>query len=116
MKNKNNISLVSIKLNKEIAFLLSHSKKIKSQGFDLWMKEHKDKQTIFYALLVTKNVFKLAVVRNKIKRIIRHALQLSTIPGGLSLLIKPNSNFDVIPFSNQLKKFEVNFYKRYVNF
>lgn len=116
MKNKSNILLVSIKLNKEIVFLLNHSKKIKTQGFDLWMKEHKDKQTIFYALLVTKNAFKLAVARNRIKRLIRHALQLSTISGGLSLLIKPNSNFDVIPFSNQLKKLESNFYKHYVNF
>lgn len=116
MKNKNNILLVSIKLNKEIVFLLGHSKKIKAQGFDLWMKEHKDKQTIFYALLVSKNVFKLAVVRNKIKRLIRCALQLSTIPGGISLLIKPNSNFDVIPFSNQLKKLEPSSCKYYVNF
>lgn len=116
MKNKNNVSLVSIKLNKDIVFLLNHTKKIKTKGFNLWVKKHDDKQTIFYALLVSKNVFKLAVKRNKIKRIIRNALQASTISGGFSLLIKPNINFDVILFCDQLKKLESDSYKHYVNF
>lgn len=116
MKNKNNVSLVSIRTNKEIVAVLQHSHKVKTREFNLWWQKHNDEQTIFYALLVTKSAFKLAVMRNKIKRIIRNALQLSTISGGFSLLVKPTVDFQAVSFCEQLKKIGNNSYKRYVNF
>ena len=115
MKSKNAIKLVSLKLNKDIAKVLHKGKKITLKNSNIWLAKSINETTFKYALLVNKSYFKLAVTRNKIKRILRSLLQEIVTTGGLIFLIRPTSNF--INFSyNQNKHFFIEVFKRYANF
>ncbi len=115
MKSKNAIKLISLKLNVDIVKILHKGKKIILKNSDVWLLKTDNKAVFKYALLVNKSYFKLAVVRNKIKRILRSLLQEIVMVGGIAFLIRPKSEF--INFSyNQNKHFFIEVFKQYANF
>lgn len=115
MKSKNDIQLISLKLNKDIVKILHNGKKIILKNSDVWLAKTNNKTIFKYALLVNKSYFKLAVTRNKIKRILRSLLQEIVMVGGFIFLIKPTREF--INFSyNQNKHFFIEVFEQYANF
>ena len=115
MKSKNEIKLISLKLNKDIVKILHKGKKIILKNSDIWFCKSNNKNIFRYALLVSKSYFKLAVTRNKIKRILRTLLQEIVTVGGFIFLIKPTSEFIKSSY-NQNKSFFIEIFKQYVNF
>lgn len=112
MKNKNSIEIVSIKSNDDIVKVLHHGKKIVLKNAVVWLIKSKNFNSLKYALLVNKSNFKLAVTRNRIKRILRKILFEITSFGGLAILIKPNVSF--ISFSyNENKQFILDIFNEY---
>ena len=93
MKDRSSTTLTSIKTNQSIVQLLKNSKKLNLPYITIWLSKQSDKTKIDYALLVNKNQFKLAVLRNKVKRQLRNILITSELKGGIKLLLKPNSNW-----------------------
>lgn len=90
MKNSSSITLTSIKTNKNIVQQLKTSKRINLPYITLWIGKGFERNKIQYALLLSKTQFKLAVIRNKIKRQLRNILIKSNWSGGMSILFKPN--------------------------
>lgn len=91
MKDNLGTKLTSIKTNKGIVEVLKKNQKTNLPFITLWFARINNKSLIEYALLVNKSQFKLAVVRNKIKRQLRSILTTSDLKGGLKILLKPNS-------------------------
>lgn len=111
MKSKNAIKLVSLKLNKDIVKILHKGKKIILKNSDVWIAKSNHENIFKYALLVNKSYFKLAVTRNKIKRILRSLLQEIVTVGGFIFLIKPTSEFAKFSY-NQNKSFFIEVFKQ----
>ena len=91
MKDRSSATLTSIKTNQQIVQLLKNSKKLNLPYITIWLGKQNNKHNIDYALLVNKNQFKFAVLRNKVKRQLRNILITSDLSGGIRLLLKPNS-------------------------
>lgn len=100
MKNKSSIVLNSIKTNNEIVEVLKSSKKLNLPYITIWLSRQNNKHEIQYALLVNKSQFKLAVLRNKVKRQLRNILINSEFKGGIKLLFRPNSTIINKQFSD----------------
>ncbi len=114
MKDKSGIVLISIKTNKEIVELLKNSKKLNLPYTTIWLAKQPNKSQINYALLVNKTQFKLAVVRNKVKRQLRNILISSDLKGGIRILIKPNSTYLKKDYF-EIQKTLINTIQRYQN-
>lgn len=114
MKNNSSTILTSIKSNEDIVKLLKSSKKINLPFSTIWVARKPNKSKINYGLLVNKNQFKLAVVRNKVKRQLRTILITSDLQGGLDILIKPNSTYLKKTYL-QIKEIIINTIKKYQN-
>lgn len=91
MKNNSETKLIAIKDNKDIVNALKKGKRLNLPFATLWVVKDNDKSSIYYALLVNKSQFKLAVTRNKVKRQLRDILIKSNLNGGIKVLIKPNA-------------------------
>ena len=90
MKNKNGVSLVSIKSNSIILQIFKLNNRVNLSFITLWFAKNVNKSSIEYALLVNKSNFKHATLRNKIKRQLRSILINSYLKGGIKILFKPN--------------------------
>ncbi|MCQ3908534.1 MAG: ribonuclease P protein component [Mycoplasmoidaceae bacterium] len=93
MKNKSSTILLSIKTNDEIVQTLKSGRKLNLPFITIWLTRQSNKSQIQYALLVNKTQFKLAVVRNRVKRQIRNILINSQLIGGVKILLKPNITY-----------------------
>lgn len=114
MKDRSSTTLTSIKTNQKIVQLLRNSKKLNLPYLTLWLAKQKNKSQIDYALLVNKSQFKLAVIRNKVKRQLRNILITSDLMGGIQVLIKPNSLFLKKTYS-EIRDETIQLIKKYQN-
>ena len=106
MKSKNNILLKSIKKNEDFVFVLKQGRKIKNEIFSVWIKNNFSNKQINYGLMVSKEFFKKAVTRNKIKRQIKNMLLNINFKENMSILIKPTINYLNKDFQTNTKKLE----------
>ncbi len=102
--------LYSLKNQKQFNLVNKRGKKISTRYFIIiFVKKFKlpkinDSEAIFFGMKVSKKLSKKAVVRNKIKRRIRHLMQLMTKDKNLdmnqtALIFIPYKNFEKITFS-----------------
>lgn len=112
----------SLKNQKEFELINKLGKKFHEQYFILVIAKNipkiflKSKYNIFLGIKVSKKLNKKAVVRNKIKRRIKHLIRLicnNTNFKKLAMIIIPRKSFDTVDFSvlnHELSKIILDFY------